>query len=63
MIGDAHFALNDYTSALQSFQCALEIRIKVFGEEHSTADILYSLGETFFTLNDLTPALQSFNMH
>ena len=39
--------MHDYTSALQSDQRALAIRIKVFGEEHErTADSYRHLGAT-----------------
>ena len=39
--------MGDFTSALQSHQRALAIRIKLFGEEHeSTADSYRELGVT-----------------
>ena len=38
---------NDFSSALQSTQRALEIRLKLFGEQHSsTAESYHSLGVT-----------------
>ena len=47
--------------ALQFFQHALDIRIKLFGEEHqSTADCYYSLGVTQRKQGDFKAALQSF---
>ena len=52
--------MHDYTSALQSQQRALAIRIKLFGEEHeSTADSYRTLGVTEAIMHDYTSALQS----
>ena len=52
--------LDDYISALQSDQNALDIRRKLFGEDHvSTGDSYYSLGITQHCLGDYTTALQS----
>ena len=52
--------LGDYTLALQSHQCALDIRRKRFGEEHSdTAQSYCSLGIRQVKLGDYTLALQS----
>ena len=52
--------MDDYTSALQSHQRALAIRIKVFGEEHErTADSYRQLGVTQYAMHDYTSALQS----
>ena len=52
--------MGDFKAAVQSKQRALEIRIKLFGEEHqSTADCYYSLGVTQHNLGDLKAARQS----
>ena len=52
--------MGDFTSALQSNQRALDIRIKLFGEEHeSTADSFRQLGVTQHMMGDFTSALQS----
>ena len=52
--------LHKYSSALQSSQCALEIRRKLFGEEHSsTADSYHTLGITQHKLGDFSSSLQS----
>ena len=52
--------MGDFTSALQSHQRALAIRIKLFGEEHkSTADSYSQLGVTQHKMGDFTSALQS----
>ena len=52
--------MHDYTSALQSHQRALVIRIKVFGAEHeSTADSYFHLGATQYQMHEYTLALQS----
>ena len=52
--------MNDYKAALQSKQCALTIRIKLFGEEHeSTADSYRELGVTQAIMHDYASALQS----
>ena len=48
------------TSALQSKQCALDIRLKLSGEQHSsTADSYHSLGVTQHEQGDVSSALQS----
>ena len=48
------------TEALTSFTCALDIRIKLFGREHSkTADSYYSVGFTQHSLSDYNAALES----
>ena len=53
--------MHDYTSALQSYQRALAIRIKVFGEEHErTADSNRELGVTQYAMHDYTSVLQSY---
>ena len=47
--------MGDFTSALQSDQRALAIRIKLFGEEHeSTADSYRELGVTQHNMGDFT---------
>ena len=52
--------MHDYKAALQSKQCALAIRIKLFGEEHeSTADSYKTLGVTQHQMHDYKAALQS----
>ena len=52
--------MDDYSSALQSHQRALAIRIKLFGEEHeSTADSYRQLGVTQNNMHDYSAALQS----
>ena len=51
--------MGDFKAALQSEQRALEIRIKLFGEEHqSTADCYYELGKTQHKMGDFKLALQ-----
>ena len=53
-------SLGDFTSALQSAKRALQVRIKVLGEDHAnTADSYDSLGVTQHSLGDFTSALQS----
>ena len=52
--------MGNFKAALQSKQRALEIRIKLFGEEHqSSADCYYSLGITQYVLGDFKATLQS----
>ena len=52
--------MQNYSEALQSKQRALDIRVKLFGEEHSdTAQGYYELGVTQHQLGDFTSALQS----
>ena len=52
--------MGNFKAALQSKQRALEIRIKLFGEEHqSTADCYYELGITQHEMGDFKAALQS----
>ena len=47
-------------SALESKKRALNIRLKVLGEEHSqTADSYHSLGVTQHSLGDFVSALES----
>ena len=52
--------MGDFTLALRSHQHALDIRLKLFGEDHaSTADCHCSMGNTQCEVNDDTSALQS----
>ena len=49
-----------YTAALESAKRALDIRIKLFGEEHPmTADSYHNIGATQHSLSDYTAALES----
>ena len=51
----------DYSLALQSYQRALAIRMKLFGKEHkSTADSYCQLGVTQHEIHDYSSALQSY---
>ena len=51
--------MGDFQAALQSEQRALEIRIKLFGEEHqSTADFNYELGITQHNMGNVKEDLQ-----
>ena len=53
-------AQGDFSLVLQSSQRALDIRLKLFGEDHSsTADSYHSLGLTQHALGDLSSATQS----
>ena len=48
------------TEAITSFSCALDMRTKLFGEEHpNTADSYHSVGVTQHSLGNYTAALQS----
>ena len=48
-------------SALQSSQRALDIRVKLFGEEHAdTAESYFHLGMTQYDSGDFLLALQSY---
>ncbi|XP_068752743.1 uncharacterized protein [Montipora capricornis] len=59
-LGVIQHSIGDFTSALQSAQRALEVRIKRFGDDHaSTADTYHLLGMTQHSLGDFTSALQS----
>ena len=52
--------MHDYSAALQSEQRALDIHLKLFGEEHeSTADSHRLLGVTQYNMHDYSAALQS----
>ncbi|MCG8404213.1 MAG: tetratricopeptide repeat protein, partial [Phycisphaerales bacterium] len=53
-IGVTQHSLGDYKSALASQQRALNIRLKLFGEERaSTADSYYGLGVIQDSLGDI----------
>ncbi|XP_068750729.1 uncharacterized protein [Montipora capricornis] len=59
-LGVTQHSLGDFTSALQSAKRALQVRIKVFGEDHaSTADSYHFLGVTQHSIGEFTSALQS----
>ena len=59
-LGVTQHELGDLTSAFQSMQRALDIRLKLFGEEHAaTADSYRELGITQHKLGDLKSAFQS----
>ncbi|XP_068752729.1 LOW QUALITY PROTEIN: uncharacterized protein [Montipora capricornis] len=59
-LGVTQHLLGDFTSAVQSMQQALDLRIKLFGEDHtSVAKSYHSLGVTQHSLGDFTSALQS----
>ena len=52
--------MGDFNAAVQSSQRALNIRIKLFGEEHqSTADCYRFLGKAQHELGDYKAAAQS----
>ena len=54
------YGLQNYLEALQSYNRALDIGLRLFGEEHSsTAKNYYSLGQTQYELGDFTSALYS----
>ena len=54
------FTMQKYSEAIQSAQRALDIRLELFGEQHSsTADSYYSLGIVQHELGDFSSALQS----
>ncbi|XP_068751516.1 uncharacterized protein [Montipora capricornis] len=59
-LGVTQHSLGDFTSAMQSHQRALDVRIKLFGEDHaSIADSYHLLGVTEHSSGDFTSALQS----
>ena len=59
-IGATQHEQGDFTSAIQSDQRALDIRLKLFGEEHSnTANSYHSFGVTQHEHGDFTSAIQS----
>ena len=58
--GDIQYRRGNYTEAITSFTRALQIRIKLFGGEHSeTAESYYDLGATQHSLGNYTAALES----
>jgi len=58
--GETKHARGDFSSALQSKQRSLNIRLELFGEDHSsTADSYHSLEITQHELGDFYSALQS----
>ena len=58
--GRSMYGLQNYLEALQSYHRALEIGLRLFGEEHAdTATSYYSLGLTQYALGDFTSALHS----
>ena len=59
-LGVTQYQLGDYKSALLSLQHALDVRRKLFGEEHAqTANSYQSFGVTQYQLGDYTSPLQS----
>ena len=53
-IGLVYSDLGDYSKALDFYQKALEIRIKILGMNHPlVADSYNNIGVVFFKLNDL----------
>jgi len=60
-LGNIQYRKGNYTEATTSFTRSLNIRIKLFGEEHSeTADSYHLLGATQHCLSDYTAALESY---
>ena len=60
-IGVTQHSLGDYKPALASQQRALNICLKLFGEEHaSTADSYHGLGVIQDSLGDIKLALESY---
>ena len=52
--------MGNFSSALQSYQRGLDIRVKLFGEEHpDTAKSYFNLGVTQHALGNFLSALQS----
>ncbi|PFX20539.1 Nephrocystin-3 [Stylophora pistillata] len=59
--GYALYRMQNYSGAIQSYQCALDTALGLFGKEHSdTAQSYFSLGVTQNALGDLPSALLSF---
>ena len=59
-LGKVYYSMMNYSEALQAQQRALEITIKLFGEEHeSTADSYSQLSLTQRNMGDFTSALHS----
>ena len=60
VLGYNQHSTGDFEAALDSEQHALEIRLKLFGEEHvSTANSYHNLGVTQHSLRDFNAALNS----
>ena len=60
MLGATQHAHGDFSSALQSKQRALDIRLKLLGEEHSsTAESYHTLGATQHAQGNFSSSLQS----
>ena len=58
--GKIQYHTSNYTEAIMSFKCALDMRIELLGDEHSeTADSHHSVGETQFYNGNHTAALES----
>ena len=58
--GGSLYRMKNYLEALQSYRHAVDIALRLFGEEHtSTAMSYYLLGVTQHVLGDFTSALQS----
>ena len=56
--GVTQHALGNFWSALQSHQHGLDIRVKLFGEEHpDTAESYFSIGVTQHALGNFSSAL------
>ena len=59
-LGEFQYSKGNLSEALQSFQSAVNITRKLFGEDHpSTAESYFSLGTTQHALGDFTSALWS----
>ena len=55
--------MGDLTSARKSHQCALNIRLKVLGEEHHiTAESYHSIGDINVSLKDWKSALHFYQL-
>ena len=58
--GNIHYQRGNYTEAFTSFTRALDVRLKLFGEEHPrTAKSYHSVGFTQYSLGNYTAALDS----
>ena len=58
-IGHKYYSLGDYTKALEYYQRALVILIKVFGPEHPDVAFVYNnIGQTYHSQGDYTKALE-----
>ena len=59
-LGNIQRGKGNDTEAITSFLCALNMRIKLFGEEHpKTADSYHSVGDTQYLLGNYTAAFES----